>query len=425
MTNPHSSTQAPRTVDLRTAVDPKTKAPTPPKAVVVDRRPQSSGRAQKLASRVRENAVSFRRLDLVLLGAALALSLIGAMLVWSATRGRLLAADDDPNSFLIKHLLNLVIGISLGYVVMRVDYRTLRAYTPLAYGLVVTLLLVVLSPFGTTINGANAWIALPAGFTLQPSEFAKIVVILAMALILSERGVGRDRPMEADVRRALIWAAGPVALIMLQPDLGTVLVIGTIIIGIVVISNARSRWVIGLLGAAILGGLLAIALGVLDQYQLDRLLAFTDPTRDLQGIGYNTAQARIAIGGGGLFGQGFLNGDQTQGAFVPYQQTDFVFSVAGEEFGLLGATVIIGLVAVVLWRGMRIARMARDPFGRLVATGVVCWFGFQAFENIGMNLGIMPVTGVPLPFVSYGGTSMFAAWIGIGLLQSVHLRSRE
>jgi rod shape determining protein RodA len=211
----------------------------------------------------------------------------------------------------------------------------------------------------------------------------------------------------------------------LQPDLGTVLVIGTIVIGIIVISNARSRWVIGLLASAVFGGLLAIALGVLDQYQIDRLLAFTDPSRDLQGIGYNTSQARIAIGGGGLFGQGYLNGDQTQGAFVPYQQTDFVFSVAGEEFGLLGATIVIGLIGVILWRGLRIARMARDPFGRLVATGVVCWFGFQAFENIGMNLGIMPVTGVPLPFVSYGGTSMFAAWIGIGLLQSVHLRSRE
>lgn len=440
-TSPHAgpsgSRTEPSTVDLRdgrsadpeaappSALPPRILPPTTPNAVVVERRPQSNGRTDRIASTVRENVINFRRLDVVLLGAALSLSLIGAMLVYSATRGRLLAADDDPNSFLIKHLLNVVIGISLGWVVMRLDYRTLRAYTPLAYGVVITLLLVVLSPFGTTINGANAWISLPAGFTMQPSELTKIVVILAMAMILSERGVGRDRPMEVDVRRSLIWAAGPVVLIMLQPDLGTVLVIGTIVIGIIVISNARSRWVIGLLVSAVLGGLLAIVLGVLDRYQIDRLLAFTDPSRDLQGIGYNTAQARIAIGGGGPFGQGFLNGDQTQGAFVPYQQTDFVFSVAGEEFGLLGATVVIGLIGIILWRGLRIARMARDPFGRLVATGVVCWFGFQAFENIGMNLGIMPVTGVPLPFVSYGGSSMFAAWIGIGLLQSVHVRSRE
>ena len=187
---------------------------------------------------------------------------------------------------------------------------------------------------------------------------------------------------------------------------------------------ARSRWVVGLIAAAVGAALLAIALGVLDQYQIDRLLTFTDPDRDLQGIGYNTAQARIAIGGGGLLGQGLFNGNQTQGAFVPYQQTDFVFSVAGEELGLIGASILIALVGVILWRGIQIARLARDPFGRLVATGVVTWFAFQAFENIGMNLGIMPVTGVPLPFVSYGGTSMFAAWIGIGLLQSVHIRSR-
>ncbi|MFA7266159.1 MAG: rod shape-determining protein RodA [Candidatus Nanopelagicales bacterium] len=412
-------------IDLRsTSDDPKLAPPNQPNAVVVTRRPAPSGRVSKLTDRMRTNATDFRRYDLVLIGCALALSLIGAVLVWSATRGRLLASDSDPNNFLTRHLLNLVIGVVLGWLVTKVDYRTLRAYTPVVYGVVITLLLVVLSPLGVTINGAKAWITLPAGFTLQPGEFAKIVVILAMAMILAERDVGMDRPSDTDVRASLVWAAGPVALIMLQPDLGTVLVIGTIIIAIVAVSNARARWVVGLLGGAVAAGALAIALGVLDQYQLDRLLAFTDPERDLQGIGYNTAQARIAIGGGGLFGQGLFNGNQTQGAFVPYQQTDFVFSVAGEEFGLLGATIIIGLVGVILWRGIQIARLARDPFGRLVATGVVAWFAFQAFENIGMNLGIMPVTGVPLPFVSYGGTSMFAAWIGIGLLQSVHLRSR-
>lgn len=414
-----------RTIDLRgTQDDPKQKAPNHPNVVVVERRPTPSGRAAKVADRVRSGATDFRRYDPVLFGCALALSLIGAVLVWSATRGRLLAADGDPNNFLTRHLLNLVIGVSLGFVVTRFDYRTLRAYTPLVYGIVITLLLVVLSPLGTTINGAKAWINLPAGFTIQPGEFAKIIVILAMAMVLSERDVGADRPSDKDVRQALVWAAAPVALIMLQPDLGTVLVIGTIIIGIVAVSNARTRWVVGLIVAAVVTAVLAIALGILDQYQLDRLLTFTDPDRDLQGIGYNTAQARIAISNGGLFGQGLFDGSQTQGAFVPYQQTDFVFSVAGEELGLVGATLIIALIGVILWRGIQIARLARDPFGRLVATGVVCWFAFQAFENIGMNLGIMPVTGVPLPFVSYGGTSMFAAWLGIGLLQSVHLRSR-
>ncbi len=414
-----------RTIDLRKGShDPKLAPPNHPNVAVVTRHPAPSGRVARIADKVRTNATDFRRYDPVLFGCALGLSLIGAVLVWSATRGRLLASDDNPNNFLTRHLLNLVIGVFLGWVVTCFDYRTLRAYTPLVYGVVITMLLAVLSPLGTTINGAKAWITLPAGFTIQPGEFAKIVVILAMAMILSERDVGSDRPSDSDVRQALVWAAGPVALIMLQPDLGTVLIIGTIIIGVVAVSNARSRWVVGLIGGAVVIAMLAVALGVLDQYQLDRLLAFTDPERDLQGIGYNTAQARIAIGGGGLLGQGLFNGNQTQGAFVPYQQTDFVFSVAGEELGLVGATLIIGLVGIILWRGIQIARRARDQFGRLVAAGVVSWFAFQAFENIGMNLGIMPVMGVPLPFVSYGGTSMFAAWIGIGLLQSVHIRSR-
>jgi len=408
-----------------TTQDQNRSTPQLPNAVIVTRRPQASTRASKMKKTFRHNVVTSKRLDLPLLGAALSLSLIGAVLVWSATAGRLRAADDDPQAFLIKHVLNLVLGLALAYIVTRFDYRTLRAYTPLVYGVVITLLLVVLTPLGTSVNGAHAWIPMPAGFSIQPGEFAKIVVILSMAMVLSERDVGADVPRDVDVRAALVWATGPMVLIMLQPDLGTVLVIGTIVISIIAVSNARLRWVAGLLAGVSVAAVLAVVLGVLDKYQLDRLLAFTNPQADPQGIGYNVAQARIAIGGGGLFGQGLFNGNQTQGAFVPYQQTDFVFSVAGEELGLIGAGLVIALIGVVVVRGIRIAREARDPFGRLVATGVVCWLAFQAFENIGMNLGIMPVTGVPLPFVSYGGTSMFAAWIGIGLLQSVHLRSRQ
>ena len=201
------------------------------------------------------------------------------------------------------------------------------------------------------------------------------------------------------------------------------LIIGTIVIGIVAVSECSqqmgrwphccSHW----------RSTLAIALGVLDQYQIDRLLTFTDPDRDLQGIGYNTAQARIAIGGGGLLGHGLFNGNQTQGAFVPYQQTDFVFSVAGEELGLIGASILIALVGVILWRGIQIAWLARDPFGRLVATGVVTWFAFQAFENIGMNLGIMPVTGVPLPLCRTAGHLCSPPGLGSGCF-SPYIRSR-
>lgn len=396
----------------------------PPRVVVVGRRPQPSAAPVRLASGVRERALGIRNLDMALLGGAFALSVLGAVLVWSATRGKLDAAGDDPKLFLTRHLLNLVIGIVIAWGITRLDYRTMRAYTPLIYGVSILSLLVVLTPLGTSVNGARAWLTLPAGFTLQPAELAKVTVILAMANILSDRIVGTDRPTDSDVRRALMWAAGPVALIMLQPDLGTVLVIGSVVVGVVAAAGARLHWVGALLATAACGAVAAIVLGVLDQYQLDRLLVFTDPGRDPLGIGYNTTQARIAIGAGGFLGTGLFGGRQTQGAFVPYQQTDFIFSVAGEELGFVGGAVIILLMALVIWRGCSIARQARDPYGRIIASGVVLWFAFQAFENIGMNLGIMPVTGVPLPFVSYGGTSMIAAWAGVALLQSVHLRSR-
>jgi rod shape determining protein RodA len=176
-------------------------------------------------------------------------------------------------------------------------------------------------------------------------------------------------------------------------------------------------------GGAVAAAFVAIKVGVLEDYQLDRFLAFMDPTLDPRGAGYNTTQARIAIGNGGVFGQGLFQGSQTQSGFVPEQHTDFIFTVAGEELGLVGSAVLIALLGVVLWRALRIAMGADDLFGRLAAGGIACWFGFQAFQNIGMCLGIMPVTGVPLPLVSYGGSSMFSTLMAIGLLQNIHLRA--
>jgi rod shape determining protein RodA len=169
----------------------------------------------------------------------------------------------------------------------------------------------------------------------------------------------------------------------------------------------------------------AVAAGWLKDYQLDRFLAFTNPELDPRGAGYNVEQARIAVGNGGLFGQGLFDGSQTRSGFVPEQHTDFVFTVAGEELGLVGAGVLIALLGVVLWRALLIAARTDDVFGRVAAAGIACWFGFQAFQNIGMCLGIMPVTGVPLPFVSYGGSSMFAGMLAVGLLQNIHLRTRS
>jgi rod shape determining protein RodA len=363
-----------------------------------------------------------KRMDWVLMGAVLTLALLGAVLVWSATRTRMLDAGLDPQNFLKKHLLNLLIGLGLGAMTMLLDYRLLRAYAPLIYVASIIGLIAVLSPLGDTINGAKAWISLPAGFTVQPSEFAKVAIVLGMAMLLSERRDGESEPRIVDVLQALAFAAIPLALIMLQPDLGTAMVICFLILGMLAVAGVGARWLIGGLAAVALLAFVAIQVGVLSQYQVDRFAAFADPALDPRGVGYNTSQARIAIGSGGLTGTGLFEGTQTNGKFIPEQQTDFVFTVAGEELGLLGAGLVIVLIGIVLWRAVRIAMRADDLFGTLVATGIACWFTFQAFENIGMNLGIMPVTGVPLPFVSYGGSSMFANMMAIGLLQNVHIR---
>jgi rod shape determining protein RodA len=365
--------------------------------------------------RAREHGSVWVRLDWSLLVVALGLSLLGALLIYSATR-RSMGTD-----LLLRHLVNLAVGMGLGAAIALVDYRGLRAYSPVLYIVAVLGLLAVLTPVGSTINGSHSWIVLPAGFSVQPSEFAKVALVVALALLLSERRDAEDAPRHRDVLWALAVAALPMGLVMLQPDLGSMLVLAALVVGVITASGAPARWLVGLLVAAGLAGTLALTTNVLDAYQRDRLVAFADPTADPRGIGYQTHQVRIAIGSGGFTGQGLFGGAQTQGGFVPYQQTDFVFSVAGEELGFLGAGGLLAFQVFVLWRGLLVASRAEEMFGRLVAVGVVCWFTFQVFENVGMNLGIMPVTGLPLPFVSYGGSSMFASWLAIGLLQNVRL----
>ena len=376
-------------------------------------------------ARPRQSSSVGARLDWVLLVAVLSLAGLGALLVWSATRPEQLARGADPDAFLQRHLLNVAIGVVIGALFSVVDYRLLRAYAPVLYVLSIAGLLAVLSPLGSTIKGANSWIVLPAGFSVQPSEFAKVALVVGVALLLAEKRDAEDVPRHTDVVLALLLAAVPIALVLLQPDLGTVMVMVFLVLGIIAVSGAPSAWIVGLVAAGVLGGFAAVQAGVLEDYQVERLAAFADPAADPRGAGYNTQQARIAIGSGGIWGHGLFNGPQTQGRFVPEQQTDFIFTVAGEELGLVGAGALIALVGIVLWRAGRIAMGAEDLFGRLVATGVLCWFTFQAFENIGMSLGIMPVTGLPLPFVSYGGSSMFANLMAVGLLQNVHMRRHE
>ncbi|MFF2845757.1 rod shape-determining protein RodA [Streptomyces sp. NPDC058001] len=382
------------------------------------------GPKRSTVSRLLARDSMVRRLDWPILLSAVALSLIGSALVYSATRNRTELNQGDPYYFLFRHLLNSGIGLALMIGTVWIGHRTLRTAVPILYGLSVFLVLMVLTPLGATINGAHAWIVVGGGFSLQPSEFVKVTIILGMAMLLAARvdAGDRDHPDHRTVVQALGLAAIPILIVMLMPDLGSVMVMAVIVLGVLLASGASNRWVFGLLGTGAIGAVAVWQLHILDEYQINRFAAFANPNLDPAGVGYNTNQARIAIGSGGLSGTGLFKGSQTTGQFVPEQQTDFVFTVAGEELGFLGAGLIVLLLGVILWRACRIARETTELYGTIVAAGIIAWFAFQSFENIGMTLGIMPVAGLPLPFVSYGGSSMFAVWVAIGLLQSIRVQ---
>ena len=365
----------------------------------------------------------FAGFDPVLTGAVGLLLLIGTALVYAATRDWYDANGLDPEYYLKRHVINIIIGLMLAWGTTVIDYRLLRAYTPILWGAgVLGLIFVLLPGVGSEVNGAKAWIPLPGGFQIQPAEMAKISIIVGLSMLLSERKHDADEPTSRDVLRALMIAAVPIGLILLQPDMGTVFIISASVVAILGISGAPIKWVAGLLLAAVLGAVVATQSGIISDYQVKRLQSFVDPNADSQGSGYQLRQARITVGSGGLFGTGLFDGPQTNGRFVPEQQTDFIFTVAGEELGFVGSGLIILLFIVILMRSFGIARRSSDPYGRMVCTGVIAWFAFQTFENIGMTLGLMPMTGVPLPFMSYGGSSMFANLIGFGLLQNVNAR---
>ena len=368
---------------------------------------------------------TFWGFDPILTVAVGLLLFIGTLLVYAATRDWYASIGLDPQYYLKRHVINIVIGILLAWGTTVIDYRMLRAYTPVVWGLGVIGLTAVLIPgIGTEVNGAQAWIPLPGGFQIQPAELAKISIIVGMSMLLTEYRHENDEPTNKDVMQALLIAALPVGLILLQPDMGTVFIISISVVAMIGASGAPTRWVVGLILVALLGGFGATKLGVIKEYQVKRLQSFVDPNADSQGAGYQLRQARITVGSGGFLGTGLFDGPQTNGRFVPAQQTDFIFTVAGEQLGFLGSGFILLLYLTIFMRAFAIARRSTDAFGRLVCIGVLSWFAFQTFENIGMTLGLMPMTGVPLPFLSYGGSSMFANLIGFGLLQNVYARQR-
>ncbi|GIH47217.1 rod shape-determining protein RodA [Microbispora rosea] len=381
-------------------------------------------RRRSLASRVVGRGSVVWRMDWLLFGAVVALSAVGTLLVWSATRTW---SSIEPTGMAKKHVLNLLIGLALYSAVAVSDYRWLRTYAPVLYGIAVVGLILVISPMGSTINGHHSWILLGGGFALQPAELMKPALVVILARLLaptSEKGKIKDRPRASGLALSLAAAGAAAALVMLQPDLGTTMVLMATTGAIIVFAGIRKRWVLAGVLLAALAGLAVWSLGLLKPYQVARFTALIDPSSDPRGVGYNSTQALVAIGSGEVFGKGLFHGGQTTGRFVPEQHTDFIFTVAGEELGFVGSVTVVALLGVVLLRGVRIARMCGDRFSALVSAGIVAWLAFQTLVNVGMTIGIMPITGVPLPFVSYGGTATFANMTAVAILQAIHLRSR-
>ncbi len=382
-------------------------------------------------SRARERrSLSLRNVDWLLAGSVLSLCIIGSLLIASATRQYQLDHHLDPYAYLTKHLLTVGIGTVLAIIAARIDFRLVRAYAPILYIASLVGLAAVIA-VGSTINGARSWIVLPAGFQLQPSEFAKLALVVGLALILGHQ---RDRgatgvaatPGGRELLQALALAAVPLALVMLQPDFGTTMVMIVMVVGVLAVSGAPARWVTLLVVCGVSFGAAILRFHLLKPYQEARLTEFLKHSSvHTSSTGYNVQQALVANAHGGLLGRGLFHGSQTQGQFVPEQKTDFVFTVAGEELGFVGCAVIILLLGIVLWRTLTIAQRANDRFGTLVCVGVVIWFTFQIVVNIGMTIGIMPITGLPLPFISYGGSAMFANLIAVGLVENVRLRSPD
>lgn len=339
--------------------------------------------------------------------------------MYSATRA------DSGSTFFVRHLINTAIGFTLAMLVMRVPPHVMRLAAPVAYLLGIGGLLAVLGPLGSTINGSRSWIVLPIGMSIQPSELAKVSVVLALAALF---GKPLDRGARLGPGRLALGAvvAGlPILLVLRQPDLGSAAVLAVLAVGMFVVSGIRARWIaLGAVLAVIASAVLWLS-PLLSGYQRDRITVFLDPQIDPLGIGYQINQVAIAIRRGGWTGTGLFGGPSTQGGLIPFQETDFVFSVAAEELGYLGALGIIAVYAFLIARTVLVGVRGDNAFTHLVAAGVATWFTAQVVENIGMNLRLTPVTGLPLPFLSYGGSSMFACWLAIGIVLSVHLHARR
>ena len=359
-----------------------------------------------------------RHVDLLLPVLAFAVAAIGVVMVYSATRGPATELRPVETGFLNRQMVYVGIGVGTMVMTAWIGHRWARRLAVHAYLGLLALLFGVLVA-GVEVRGSRAWFQF-GGYQFQPSEFGKVAVIVALAAWLgAARHVGAVR-----LAVAILIVGIPVSAILLQPDLGTILVYGAIAAGMVLVAGVKGRHLL-ILGLLLLTGLVAVLQSdLLADYQVKRLMVFIDDQANTA-ASYNLEQAQVAIGNGGLTGQGLFEGTQNISDLVPEQQTDFIFTVIAEETGFVGSAVVLGLIGLLLARIWRIGRIADDRFGLLLAAGVFSMILFQVFQSVGMATGIMPITGIPLPLVSYGGSSVVTTFVGLGLVQSVHMRRHQ
>jgi rod shape determining protein RodA len=361
-----------------------------------------------------------RPFDFILLVAAIALTGYGLLLIYSGS----LTSSGNQTDVLAgpvgRQLAFAIVGLAACTVVSRLDYRLLaQAAAGMYFGLLGALLFVL--TVGVQIYGSRRWIDI-GGQHIQPSEIGKLIVILVLAKYLSDN---REHVKELRVfLTSLVIAAVPALLVFAEPDLGSASIFLLIWLGMVIMAGADMRHVLGSLGMVLAMAPFAL-IAIVTDYQRERISLFLDPNSDSLGSGFNILQAEISVGSGGLFGKGLTQGTQTQLDYLRTQTTDYVFSVLGEELGFVGAMILFALFILLLMRGLRAASISRDGFGQLIAVGVVIFILFQAFINIGVNIRLFPVTGIPLPFISQGGSSLITVFIAIGLLESVIVRQRQ
>ncbi len=362
-----------------------------------------------------------RSIDWILMSAVGALTVIGLFIVYSATRPRLLNRGADPFQFVQRQMIFVIIAIVAMAVVMWMDYVQLRGSAELFYAVTILLLVLVLVT-GAVRGGAR--LSFDIGpIAVQPSELAKVSTLLFLCGFLADDDVDTV-PYERFIQSLFIVGV-PFFLVAIEPDLGSASVLVAMVMGILLVAGARIKYIALITSLAIFSVFAGVVSGFVRSYQLRRITGFLNQNSDsssLQNLITQVKFAKRAVATGGFFGKGYLQGPLTNGTFIPVQSTDFVFSAIGEQFGMLGCGIVLGLFATVLWRIMRIAVMADDRLGTLLCSGVFTMILWQAFQNIGMTMGITPVSGVPLPFVSYGGSHTVAFALMIGLVQSVHMR---